>query len=82
MWLGRLSLSTPSIDALCDLARTHGAYGAKLTGAGGGGCVVALVNGAQGAKHVLEAWRAAGFDGFATRVAPAEQELVEMGKSA
>lgn len=82
MWLSALRLSTPAIDDLCRLARDHGAYGAKLTGAGGGGCVVALVNGVAGAKHVLQGWRAAGFEGFATRVAPANVELEDIVESA
>ncbi len=72
MLLSGLFVSTEEIERLCALARTAGAFGAKLTGAGGGGCVVALVKGNEGAKPVLEAWRAAGFEGFATRVALAE----------
>jgi mevalonate kinase len=76
VWLGELALSTPAIDRMCKLAREHGAFGAKLTGAGGGGSVVALVNGGPGAWQVLHAWRGAGFEGFVTRVAPA-QSLVD-----
>jgi mevalonate kinase len=76
VWLRDLSLSTPAIDRMCRLAREHGAFGAKLTGAGGGGSVVALVNGGPGAWQVLHAWRGAGFEGFVTRVAPA-QSLVD-----
>jgi len=35
-------VSTPELDLLVDLLVEHGAYGARLTGAGFGGCVVAL----------------------------------------
>lgn len=37
-----LGVSGRSLDAMVWAARNAGAYGAKLTGAGGGGCIVAL----------------------------------------
>jgi len=40
--LAALGVSTPALDAGCHLARALGALGAKLTGAGGGGCIIAL----------------------------------------
>jgi len=42
--LGELGVSTPGLDELVALARRHGAHGAKLSGAGGGGIVLALVD--------------------------------------
>ncbi len=57
--LAELGVSTPRLDALCAAARSAGARGAKLTGAGGGGAVIALAPpGGEGA--VLAAWRDAG----------------------
>lgn len=38
-----LGVSTPKLDALCEVARKH-AYGAKLTGSGGGGSMIALTD--------------------------------------
>lgn len=40
--LGALGVSSRSLDAMVWAARDAGAFGAKLTGAGGGGCIVAL----------------------------------------
>jgi mevalonate kinase len=77
MLLGGLFVSTEEIEHMCGLARGVGALGAKLTGAGGGGCVVALVGGPVIAERVLEAWRAKGFWGFSTRLAGHEASFVE-----
>jgi len=47
-------VSTPALDALVDrLTATRGVYGARLTGAGFGGCVVALT----GPGILNEGWR-------------------------
>lgn len=68
MLLSGLFVSTPEIEQMCATARASGALGAKLTGAGGGGCVVALVDDARRGEGVLAAWKRDGFDGFATTV--------------
>jgi mevalonate kinase len=69
MLLGGLLVSTPEIEQMCELAREAGALGAKLTGAGGGGSVVALAPSAAVAEAVVAAWKGDGLDGFATSVA-------------
>lgn len=69
MILGGLFVSTEEIERMCGIARDAGALGAKLTGAGGGGCVVALAGGATNAQRILDAWTAEGFWGFSTRLA-------------
>jgi mevalonate kinase len=68
MLLAGLFVSTPEIEQMCSAARSAGAFGAKLTGAGGGGCVVALVDSAEVGSGVLRAWKSDGFDGFLTTV--------------
>lgn len=55
--LAALGVSTPRLDQACRWALQAGALGAKLTGAGGGGCAVALVE-ADRREAVLEAWTA------------------------
>ncbi|MBI1277050.1 MAG: mevalonate kinase [Anaerolineaceae bacterium] len=43
-FLQEISVSSPSLDMLVDAARTSGALGAKLSGAGRGGNMIALVS--------------------------------------
>lgn len=47
--LDELGVSTPALDDACAAARRAGAVGAKLTGAGGGGCMIALAPGCEDA---------------------------------
>jgi len=68
MILSGLFLSTEEIERLCSTARDAGALGAKLTGAGGGGCVVALAPDEVGADKIVAGWSEAGFTGFKTTV--------------
>lgn len=76
MILSGLFVSTEEIEQMCALARRSGALGAKLTGAGGGGCVVALAT-SETAPGILRAWKESGFDGFVTRVEPTLPDLAE-----
>jgi mevalonate kinase len=66
MLLSGLFLSTEQIEDACAWAREAGALGAKLTGSGGGGCVIALVE--DDPSPVLEAWRKKGLTCFASSV--------------
>jgi galactokinase len=51
-------VSTPALDRLVDeLARSPGVIGARLTGAGFGGCVVALTEAGAALPHGRRAWR-------------------------
>lgn len=53
--LERIGVSNAAIEGLVRLARSHGAVGAKLSGAGGGGIVVALTP--DGGDRLLRAAR-------------------------
>mgnify|MGYP000034035215 CR=1 FL=1 len=67
--LSLLEVSCPEIDEMCRLAHAAGALGAKLTGGGGGGCVVALAGEREDA--VRAAWERAGFTSFSAVIGPA-----------
>ncbi|WP_431971956.1 mevalonate kinase [Nocardia sp. bgisy134] len=58
--LAELGVSTPEIDTLVSAAHDAGAYGAKLTGGGLGGCVLALTDTGDAAATVRAALRRAG----------------------
>jgi len=66
MLLSGLFVSTEGIERCCGLAREAGALGAKLTGSGGGGAVVALCD--ANAEPILAAWRSAGIECFGSYV--------------
>jgi mevalonate kinase len=57
-------LSTTAIEEMCAAARGAGAKGAKLTGAGGGGCMIALVDTEAAGRAVQHAIAALGYDAF------------------
>lgn len=50
--LQKLGVSDPSLDNLVSLAQEAGALGAKLTGGGRGGCMIALAGTAEDA-HII-----------------------------
>ncbi|PZU31723.1 MAG: mevalonate kinase [Actinomyces sp.] len=58
--LAQLELSLPVLDRLTDAARGAGALGAKLTGGGLGGCVIALADGEEAAGRIRGALESAG----------------------
>ena len=58
-YLNALQLSTPELEELIHISRTNGALGAKLTGGGGGGSIVALCPDCQ--DQVAKAMESAGY---------------------
>lgn len=61
-----LGISDESLEWLINAARRAGALGAKLTGAGGGGCMIALAENER-LEQVLEAIQMAGGNPFVAR---------------
>ncbi len=70
--LRQLEVSCPEIEAMVDLARGAGALACKLTGGGGGGCVIALAPGRE--RNVAAAWAGAGLRSFVTEVGAAANQ--------
>lgn len=74
MLLAGWMLSTQELEDACRLAREKGALGAKLTGSGGGGSVIALAGEAgqpdaeERAAAILRSWRAAEFPCFSAKI--------------
>jgi mevalonate kinase len=65
--LAGLGVSNDRLDSLCEAARASGAHGAKLTGAGGGGAVIAVAPRDREAA-ILAEWRATDVEGFVATV--------------
>lgn len=58
--LDELGVSSPDLNALSKAAREAGALGAKMTGGGLGGCIIALSPNAEAATEIAERVSAAG----------------------
>lgn len=65
-YLNALQLSTPELEELIHIARSNGALGAKLTGGGGGGSMIALCPDNQDA--VARAMQIAGYETLSVTV--------------
>ncbi|HSR11437.1 MAG TPA: mevalonate kinase [Thermodesulfobacteriota bacterium] len=59
--LQEAEVSCPELDRLVDMCREAGAVGAKLTGSGGGGCMLALTPGEDLQDRVASALESRGF---------------------
>jgi mevalonate kinase len=64
--LGAVGVSTDLLEKLVYAAMKAGAYGAKLTGAGGGGCIIAL-SPPERTRQIVEAIEEAGGKAFAVK---------------
>ena len=55
-----LGVSHEKLDSLCKIARQAGAIGAKLTGAGGGGTIIALAPSFDAVEKIVKALKSEG----------------------
>jgi mevalonate kinase len=72
--LQEIEVSSKELDLLVDLALKQGAFGAKLTGGGGGGCMVALSPGKVLQGKVASAFKTAGFEFLSTKIGVESRE--------
>jgi mevalonate kinase len=66
--LQEIEVSSKELDFLVDIARKQGAFGAKLTGGGGGGCMTALTPTKELQENVAAAIEKEGFQVLRTRI--------------
>jgi len=66
--LQEIEVSCKELDYLVGLAREQGAFGAKMTGGGGGGCMVALTPGKDLQEAVAAAMENEGFKVLRTKI--------------
>lgn len=66
--LRQIEVSSKELDFLVKLARKHGAYGAKLTGGGLGGNIIALTPGKELQEEVANAIEKEGFQTVKTKI--------------
>ncbi|MGF1669753.1 MAG: hydroxymethylglutaryl-CoA reductase, degradative [Balneolaceae bacterium] len=67
-YLNVLRVSSPEVEELVEISRNNGALGAKLTGGGGGGAMIAMCETAEKQNQVKEAIRKAGFDALLAEI--------------
>jgi len=66
--LQEIDVSCGELDYLVNLAKEQGAFGAKLTGGGGGGCMTALTPGKELQEAVAKAIEKEGFEVLRTKI--------------
>jgi mevalonate kinase len=66
--LQEIEVSSRELDLLVDIAMKQGAYGAKLTGGGGGGCMIALTPTRELQENVATAIEKEGFEVLKTKI--------------
>jgi mevalonate kinase len=81
MLLSSLMLSTSELEEMIAAAMGAGALGAKLTGAGGGGCIIALVNSDEQQAAVKAALTGLGKTIYDVEAGPAREQNLESGAS-
>jgi len=75
--LRELGVSHPLVEGLCEAACNAGALGAKLSGAGGGGIMIALADSKESQEKIAEAIKKSGGDAIITDIGVEGVRLAE-----
>ena len=67
-FLNILGVSCPEVEELVEIARQNGALGAKLTGGGGGGAMIALCDSEKTQNKIQKEMHQAGYDALITEI--------------
>lgn len=67
-FLNILGVSCPEVEELVEIARQNGALGAKLTGGGGGGAMIALCDSEKTQRKIQKEMHQAGYDALITEI--------------
>jgi mevalonate kinase len=74
--LQQIEVSTKELDFLVNISREHGAYGAKLTGGGLGGNIIALTPGRDLQEEVANAIEKEGFQTLKTIIGASRRDTI------
>ena len=66
--LNQVGVGLQELDELVDIAMKNGALGAKLTGAGGGGCMIALCPTIKTQETIKKSMEDSGFHCYLTTI--------------
>jgi mevalonate kinase len=66
--LDQLGVSNKQIEKIISILNDHKALGCKLTGAGGGGCVIGLLETGENINNVIEILKQEGYSAFITDI--------------
>ena len=66
----RVGVSNERLDEMVSFCRLQGALGAKLTGGGGGGCMLALVGDAPSGEAMVSGLEQLGYPAICVQLAP------------
>jgi len=69
-YLNTLGVSYPDVESLIEIARNNGALGAKLTGGGGGGAMIALCDSDKMQKKIQKKMHEVGYDALIAEIKP------------